>query len=374
MAKKVLVIGGGMAGCCAAHMLSDIGLDITLVEAAPFLGGGCKTFTYGGHPYTYGPRHFLTTEEKLFNFLNQYVPMRRIEGEHGNLTYVEKDKQFYNYPVHADDIPKMPDSEQVYKELENIKDVSNVGSFAEYVTGSLGASIFEKFFNTYSKKMWQIESTDELDSKEWAWREIQPKGIELKTGSKAAWEDRISAFPLAMNGYDDYFDIATANTKVHLSTKIEEYDIDNYKVKIQGEWHTFDIIISSTLPEVLMNNRFGPLRWMGRDFFKIVLPMEHAFPPGVNFLYYANEEPFTRIVEYKRFYKYEAPTTLIGLEIPSKNNKLYPYPTEKDEAHAQQYLDELPENVFSIGRAGSYRYYDIDNIIAQCFDLVEKLG
>ena len=59
--KTALVIGGGFAGCSAAHLLTlQGGWDITLVEAAPFLGGGCRTMWYGGHPYTFGPRHFLT--------------------------------------------------------------------------------------------------------------------------------------------------------------------------------------------------------------------------------------------------------------------------------------------------------------------------
>lgn len=59
--KRALVIGGGFAGCAAAHQLSLLGgWDIDLVERAPFLGGGVKTHWRGGHPFTFGPRHFLT--------------------------------------------------------------------------------------------------------------------------------------------------------------------------------------------------------------------------------------------------------------------------------------------------------------------------
>ena len=42
--KKALIIGGGFAGCAAAHQIQLIGgWDVTLVERAPFLGGGVKT-------------------------------------------------------------------------------------------------------------------------------------------------------------------------------------------------------------------------------------------------------------------------------------------------------------------------------------------
>jgi UDP-galactopyranose mutase len=79
-------------------------------------------------------------------------------------------------------------------------------------------------------------------------------------------------------------------------------------------------------------------------------------------------------VEYKKFYRYESPTTLLGIEIPSMKNELYPYPIKKDQEAAQRYLDALPERVYSIGRAGSYRYIDIDDIIAQCLALSERLS
>ena len=58
--KNALIIGGGFAGCAAAHQLELLGgWDVTLVEAASFLGAGNKTRWYGGHPYTFGPRHYL---------------------------------------------------------------------------------------------------------------------------------------------------------------------------------------------------------------------------------------------------------------------------------------------------------------------------
>lgn len=365
---KVLVIGGGMAGCCAAHLLSEKGWRVTLIEKAPFLGGGCKTHFYGGHPYTYGPRHFLTQDEKLFDFLNRYVPMRRIP-EHEFLTYVERDPGFYHFPIHRDDIDLMPDREKILDELNNRSGIESASNFEEYWIASVGPTLYSKFVETYSKKMWQIESNTEIDTFTWS-----PKGAALKTGPKAAWTEAISAFPLKINGYDDYFDIATRDAEVILDTTIEAYDIEKYRVKIQSRWFTYDIMVSTISPEILLNNAFGPLRWMGRDFFKIVLPVKEVFPPNVYFLYYANSEPFQRIVEYKKFYRYDAPTTLIGLEIPSFSNKLYPYPMRKDQEQAQKYLDALPERVFSIGRAGSYRYIDIDDVIQQCLDLSDKLS
>ena len=130
-----------------------------------------------------------------------------------------------------------------------------------------------------------------------------------------------------------------------------------------------ETIVSTVSPEIILRNAFGALRWAGRDFLKIVLPVEHCFPKEIYFLYYANQEPFTRIVEYKKFYRYKSPTTLIGIEIPSTRNKLYPYPMKKDQDLHRRYIEALPRNVFSIGRNGSYRYLDVGLTIEQCMDV-----
>ena len=147
-------------------------------------------------------------------------------------------------------------------------------------------------------------------------------------------------------------------------------------MKIKGEWSTWDIIVSTLSPEDIFHSCFGPLRWMGRDFLKIVLPVQEALPKHIYFLYYANDEPFTRIVEYKKFFEWDrdSPTTMIGIEVPSFRNKLYPFPMAADQALAKKYLDLLPQDVYSIGRMGTYRYLDIGNIVEQCFDISEKIG
>ena len=38
-------------------------------------------------------------------------------------------------------------------------------------------------------------------------------------------DEAISAYPYAINGYDDYFTISTQDAKVLLNTKIEKYDL-----------------------------------------------------------------------------------------------------------------------------------------------------
>ena len=98
---KILIIGGGFAGCSSAEMLSKLkGSKITIVEKSKFLGAGVRTFVHGGHPYTFGPRHFLTNKRETYLYLKKFLKLRNC-NYHQFKSYVESDNQFYNYPLHS---------------------------------------------------------------------------------------------------------------------------------------------------------------------------------------------------------------------------------------------------------------------------------
>ena len=106
---KIIIIGGGFAGCSSAEILSHEKKNkITLIERSNTLGAGVRTHFYGGHPYTYGPRHFLTRKKETYNYLKKFLKLRNC-NYHQFKSYVEKDNQFYNYPINMKDIEKMPD-------------------------------------------------------------------------------------------------------------------------------------------------------------------------------------------------------------------------------------------------------------------------
>jgi UDP-galactopyranose mutase len=370
--KKALIIGGGFAGCAAAHQLKLLKnhWDVTLVESASHLGAGVKTQWYGGHPYTFGPRHFLTRDESLFNFLNKYVPMRRLK--HIFQSYIESDSAFYNFPLHMDDVKIMPDYQKIQSELDNLDSKNiKVQNMEELWLASVGPTLYEKFAKHYNEKMWMVDSTSEIDM---GFAEFASKGSILQNGPKEAFHDVITAYPYSPSGYDPYFNIATDGCNVLLNTKIEEYEIEKKRVKIAGEWQTYDIIVNTISLDQLFNDIYGKLKFVGLDFYPIVLPVKQLLPDDVFFLYYSGREPHKRIVEYKKFTQHSSDHTLIGLEVPSMNGKHYPLPIKKLYDVQEKYEKLLPDNVFSIGRAGSYKYIDIDDCISQAMSMANSLA
>lgn len=368
---KVLIIGGGFAGCATADFFADDErYDLTIVEKSNVLGAGVRTSFYGGHPYTFGPRHFLTQEPWTYEYLAKKIPMR-LCSEHQFITYVENDAQFYSYPIHEDDVKLMPDAELISTEIQKCKfnTFESINNLEEYWIKSVGLSLYNKFICDYSKKMWRINDNTLIDDFGWS-----PKGTALKSGPREAWDTAISAYPVAIDGYNQYFDIATRNATVLLNTKITKFDIKNKSVEFDGSMNKYDIIVNTISPDLLFEQCYGELPYVGRDLTKLVLPVEYALPKDVFFSYYAGSESYTRVCEYKKFYRYDSPTTLITIETPSENGKFYPMPFKSEYKRADRYFDLMPDNVFSIGRAGSYRYQvDIDDCIMQARNVYEEV-
>ncbi len=367
---KILIIGGGFAGCSSAEMLSKIkGSKIIIVEKSKFLGAGVRTFFYGGHPYTFGPRHFLTNKKETYYYLKKFLKLRNC-NYHQFKSYVESDNQFYNYPINTDDIDKMPDRNKIKKELKHRKNKNfKAKNLEEFWIKSIGPILYKKIIDNYNKKMWLINSNKKLDTFNWS-----PKGYTIKKGSRAAFDDHISCYPYAKDGYNQYFDkiLKIKNIKVKFNSIANKFNLKKKFAHINGKKVKFDILINTISPDEIFNFKYGKLGFIGRDFHKIIFPSKEIFPKDVFFLYYPNKESFTRLVEYKKFTLHKSSTTLIGMEIPSQNGRLYPIPIKSEQKKAKRYFKDFTKNTYSIGRAGSYRYeVDIDDCIYQSM-LIKK--
>ena len=369
MKKKVLIIGAGPAGCAAVHKLDELDeFEITIVDKASHLGAGVRTHFHGGHPYTFGPRHFFTQKKEIYDYLDSIVPLRDC-GDHQFISYVEQDNEFYNFPIHMDDVRSMPDSDKIISEIENAHGVEHAKNFEEYWINSVGQTLYNKIVKNYTEKMWQMNAKD-IDTFKWS-----PKGATIQDGPRAALNNCMSGYPIAKDGYNYFFDSIEGKCKILLNTLIQNFDIPNKTVTIDGSKEKYDFIVNTISPDLLFNYSHGELAFMGRDVHLLVFPSEYVFPKNVYFLYYPGKEKQTRMVEYKKFTQHKSKNSLIGIEYPSMNGKHYPMPLRKEMLKAQKYYDLMPDGVFSMGRAGSYRYMvDIDDCIEQAFELKDILS
>lgn len=367
--KTATVIGSGISGCMYAWALREKGWKVTVIEKAPVTGGGLRTFYHGGHPYTWGPRHFLSPYPEAYEFLNKVIPLRDITKI--NYSFQEDLDMFFSYPPHEDDINKLPEAGQVYAELAARPEVATGDNYEDYYTQRVGETIYKRFNEGYNKKAWMLESNAEMDFG----LAVTVKRKALETGERHEFKDWYNCFPIPSDGYNKWFDYLLDGCEVRLNSEIVTFDIDASTVVLSdGERIKSDILVSTISPDVLMDNAHGELRYMGRECYFMVLPIERVFPKDVYFLYYPSANVgHTRIVEYKQFTQHESPNTLLVMEVPSTKNKLYPMLIQSEVDKAQKYTDSLPDHVFSVGRMGTYRYIDIDDIILAGLDFKKQI-
>ena len=360
--KKAIILGGGFAGTTIAHLLAREGWQTIILEKEPYLGGGCRTFFHGGHPFTYGPRVYYGYSDKVFKWLDSFVKIRRFPFE--LQTYVEQDGRFYSYPIHETDIPRMRQRDRILEELEARDNSREPKDFEEYWINRVGPTLYNMFVNQYSKKMWMVDSNKVFDIFKWS-----AKDKPIETGTREAYKGSYIGYPVPYDGYNSYFEQMTSNTRVIFGESVRQLDLEKRVVKLSdGSQMEGDIIISTIPIDELCNYIYGELPYAGRDFTVFVLPCRQVFPGDVRFCHYAGHEPYTRITEFKKITYYESEDSLLVMEVPSKNNKLYPYLTKKNMAVVEQYMKQLPPNVYSIGRLGTYKYSTIEQTIVQAFD------
>ena len=95
--------------------------------------------------------------------------------------------------------------------------------------------------------------------------------------------------------------------------------------------------------------------------------------PVVN---YPNEHPYTRVTEFKYLTGQDHPKTSIVYEYPcADGDPYYPVPQPKNGELYQRYraLAEMVPDVHFAGRLGTYKYYNMDQVVAQSLTLFEKL-
>lgn len=384
--KKALIVGGGIGGCVAAIELKSRGWNVEIIEASTSLGAGLRTRYVGGHPCTLGPRHFLTHDESIFSYINNLIPMRSCK-DHQFLSYVEQDSEFYNYPIHVDDVNRMPESASIHSELNTLEigfrdrqfrlmsgtsfseNENPPANYKEFWLRSIGPTLYNKFIANYTKKMWQVDDESVISDFTWS-----PKGVAIKRGPREGWDTAISAYPAAPSGYDPIFDMAKDAARVRFNSPVDDIDIDRREVRIGSEVLRGDVIINSAPVDLAFGRRYGELKYIGRELIYFVLPIEYALPPNVYFTYYCGSEKYTRIVEYKKFTGYKSPQTLVSLEFPSTHGRYYPLPVKDQQEVAARYLNDMSNGVFSIGRLGRYNYrYDIDDAVEQALEIVNDL-
>ena len=144
--------------------------------------------------------------------------------------------------------------------------------------------------------------------------------------------------------------------------------------EVRKEINFRHLIYSGPIDE-FFDFRYGKLPYRSLEFRFETLDRERFQPaPVVN---YPNEHPYTRCTEFKYLTGQEHPKTTRVYEYPqAEGDPYYPIPRAENAALYRRYqeLADATPGVHFAGRLGTYKYYNMDQVVAQALTLFARIA
>lgn len=355
-----LIVGAGLAGGVLAERLASRGNKILIVDKRNHIGG--NTFDYYNEDgiliHKYGPHIFHTNSKDVFDYLGRFTDWRPYE--HRVLASVDGMK--VPIPINLNTINELYglhlNSGEVEAFLESKAEKKTIIRTSEdVVVNKVGRELYEKFFKGYTKKQWNLDPSD-LDAS-------VTSRIPTRTNKDNRYfTDKFQAMPL--HGYSRMFEklLSNPNIKIMLNTDYKE---------IENEIPFRKMIYTGPI-DYYFNNCYGKLPYRSLEF-KFETKEQDVFQE-TGTVNYPNEHPYTRITEFKYLTGQKHPKTSIVYEYPKdEGDPYYPVPRpENAELYKRYHQLALEEkNVYFAGRLATYKYYNMDQVVAQALTLAKKI-
>src|SRR5688572_8822185 len=357
-----LIVGAGFSGSTLAERLAtQLDKKVLLVDKRNHIGGNAydKYDDAGVLIHQYGPHIFHTNSKQVFDYLAKFTQWRAYQ--HRVLACV--DGQLVPIPINLDTINTLYGLNLSSSELDNwfasvAEKREQIRTSEDVVVSKVGRELYEKFFRGYTRKQWGFDPS-ELDASVTA-------RVPTRTNRDPRYfTDTYQAMPL--HGYTRMFEnmLAHENIKILLNTDYKDIlDIIPFK----------KMIYTGPVDE-FFDYRFGKLPYRSLQFqFETHNKKVHQSAPVIN---YPNDYAYTRVTEFKYLTGQECDKTTLVYEFPQdEGDPYYPVPRPENAELYRKYaaLAQNTPNVHFAGRLATYKYYNMDQVVAQALTLFNKIA
>ncbi len=358
-----LIVGAGFAGSVLAERLAA-GLDkrVLLIDRRPHIAGNAYDHynDAGLLIHRYGPHIFHTNSTQVVDYLSRFTKWRPYE--HKVLAHV--DEQLVPIPINLTTLERLyglkltPEDAEAFLKSK-AEPVAEIRTSEDVVVNSVGRELYEKFFRGYTRKQWGLDPS-ELD-----------KSVTSRVPTRTNTDDRYfgdSFQNMPLHGYTRMFEnmLDHPNIKVMLNTDFEE---------VRNEVQYDKLIYSGPIDEYF-DFRFGKLPYRSLQFRHETVDQEN-FQPVAVVNYPSESVPYTRITEYKHLTGQVNPRTSLTYEYPAADGDPYypvPRPENAELYRKYQALADATPDVTFVGRLGTYRYYNMDQVVGQALALFNRIA
>lgn len=345
-----VVVGAGLYGATFARLKYLQGYKVLVVDNRDLFGGNCATEKIEGITvHKHGAHIFHTNDEKVWTFVNQFCAMK----PYVNNVKAYNQGKMYSLPFNMNTFYELWGVTTIEAAKLKIKQqqghYENPKNLYEQAINLVGDDIFEILIKDYTEKQWGKKCS-----------ELPP--------------DIIKRLPLRFEWNNNYFnDKYQAIPEEGYSVMVERMlrPIDN----ITSEWKdvkdsiSYKKLVYTGAIDEYFDYILGHLQYRTLKFNTVVKDAESF--QGTAVINYTGKTPYTRSIEHKYFLHEKSDKTVVTIEYPKDyqdgDERYYPMTDEINQSLYRKYaeLAKSDPNLHFGGRLGSYKYMNMDQVIAQ---------
>ncbi len=353
-----VIVGAGFFGSICAHELTKRGKRVVVLEKRSHIGGNVYTENRDGiNVHVYGPHVFHTSDEEIWNWINQFVSFNNYRVQ----TVAMYKGEAFSLPFSMWTFSKLwgiSTPEQARSIIRSQNDIlGEPKNLEEQAIQLVGREVYEKFIKGYTEKQWRKPAKD------------LPAAIIRRLPVRFTYDnnyffDTYQGVPIG--GYTQIFKKLLNGVDVRLNT---DY------LQNKDFWDKQGKVIYTGPIDQLFDYEFGVLEYKTVEFDHQHLQVEN-FQGSAVVNYTEREVPYTRIVEHKHFEFGKTPTTWVTHEYPveytNSREAMYPVNDLHNNALYEKYKAKAG-NILLGGRLAEYKYYDMHQVIRSALDFVRRL-
>ena len=356
-----LVVGSGLYGAVFAREARARGKSVLVVDKRPHIAGNVYTKNVEGiNVHVYGAHIFHTNDKRVWDYITGFAEFNRFT----NSPIANYKGELYSLPFNMYTFHQMwgvvtPEEAEAVINRQRGEITGTPRNLEEQAISLVGRDIFEKLIKGYTEKQWG------RDCKE------LPAFI-------------IKRLPVRLTFDNNYFNALYQGIPVGGYTGMVENLLDGVEVRLNTDYLENKPELDALAKKVVYTGpidayfgyRLGYLAYRSVRFENELLDKPN-FQGNAAVNYTDRETPWTRIIEHKWFEfgrdsdGNELPKTVISREYSSEwKPGDEPYYPVNDQTNGQLYeryrqLAEKESNVIFGGRLGQYKYFDMDQVIAE---------
>ena len=362
MKYDYLIVGAGLFGAVFAYEATQKGKKCLVIDKRDHIGGNIYTYEEAGiQVHKYGAHIFHTSDEKVWNYVNQFTAFNRFT----NSPMARYGDRLYNMPFNMNTFHQLwgvtTPAEAQEKIARQVKEagITEPKNLEEQAISMVGRDIYEILVKGYTAKQWGRPCAE------------LPSFI-------------IKRLPVRFTFDNNYFNDTHQGIPVDGYTAIVEKMLSGAEVRLNCDFFenrreleaAADKILFTGMIDAYYDYCYGELEYRGLRFETETLETDN-FQGNAVINYNEYEIPYTRIIEHKHFAFGTQEKTVITREYPQKWEKgqepYYPVNNDRNNDLYARYkaLADREEKVIFGGRLGQYKYYDMHQVIAAALACAE---